>query len=64
MSRSDSELRRQQLEQAIAVQKSLCGTIDDTVIDVTIEALHIHLNELQPAQPVEQQRKMVTILRN
>ena len=62
MSQNDSELRRQQLEQAIAVQESLRGTVDDAIIDATISALRIQLNELHPAQPVEQQRKIVTIL--
>jgi len=62
MPKSDSEVRRQQLEQAIAIQESLHGTVDDAVIDVTIEALRIQLNELEPSLPAEQQRKMATIL--
>ena len=62
MPRSDPEFHRKQLEQAIAVQESLRGKVDNAIIDVTIEALRIQLNELEPNLSVEQQRKMVTIL--
>ncbi len=62
MSQSELEIRRQLLEQAIAVQESLRGTVDDAIIDATIEALRNQLKGLQPDLQTEQQRKMVTIL--
>lgn len=51
---------RQQLEQAIAAQESLRGTLDDTVIDATIAAIKDKLAALESAP--EQQRKLATIL--
>ena len=51
---------RQQIEQAIAAQENLRGTVEDTLIDVTIDALRKQLEQLQPAP--EHQRKLVTIL--
>jgi len=51
---------RQQLEQAIAFQESLRGTVEDALIDLTISALRRQLEQLQPAP--EHQRKLVTIL--
>jgi class 3 adenylate cyclase/tetratricopeptide (TPR) repeat protein len=40
---------RHQLEQAIAVQESLRGTIDDAIIDATLDALRRQLATLGPA---------------
>ena len=40
---------RQQLEAAIAVQESLRGTIDDAIIDATLDALRRQLATLGPA---------------
>ena len=60
MTPDDRLIRQKQLEQAIAVQESLRGTIDDAIIDLTITALRKQLDEFLPTQ--EQQRKMVTVL--
>ena len=62
MSPFDSETQRRQLEQAIAIQETLRGTIDDAIIDATIAALQKQLAEFSPAAAVEQQRKVVTVL--
>ena len=62
MPQSDSKVRRQQLEQAIAVQESLRGTVDDAIIDATIDALRSQLEKLEADLPVEQQRKIATII--
>lgn len=51
---------RQQLEQAIATQESLRGTIDDEIINATILALREKLTALDQAP--QQQRKLATIL--
>ena len=51
---------REQLEQAIAAQENLRGVVENSLIDVTIAALRVQLEHLQPAP--EQQRKLVTIL--
>ncbi len=51
---------RQQLEQAIAAQESLRGTLDDAIIDATIATLKEKLAALTP--PPQQQRKLATIL--
>jgi class 3 adenylate cyclase/predicted ATPase len=51
---------RQQLEQAIAAQESLRGTLDDAIIDATIATLKEKLAVLEP--PPQQQRKLATIL--
>ena len=40
---------RRQLEQAIAVQESLRGTIDDAILDATLDALRRQLAALEPA---------------
>ena len=48
---------RQQLEQAIAAQESLHGTLDDAIIDKTIAMLREKLAQLEAP---EQQRKSVT----
>lgn len=52
---------RQQLEQAIAVQESLRGTVDEAIIDATIQALRAQLDALEPAVP-ESRRALATIL--
>ncbi len=51
---------RQQLEQAIAVQESLRGTLDDAIIDATTAALKEKLAALVSAE--QHQRKLATIL--
>lgn len=55
---------RQQLEQAIAVQESLRGAIDDAVIDATIAALRAQLAALESSSPAaaESRRAQATIL--
>ncbi len=52
---------RHQLEQAIAIQESLRGTIDDAILDATINALRAQLAALEPAAP-ESRRAQATIL--
>ena len=52
---------REKLEQAIAVQESLRGTIPDDVVDIAIAALRKQLDDLKPAHSIEQ-RKQTTIL--
>ena len=52
---------RGKLEQAIAIQESMRGTIPDDVINVAIAALRKQVDELKPAQPIEQ-RKQITVL--
>ncbi|MFN2303110.1 MAG: adenylate/guanylate cyclase domain-containing protein, partial [Anaerolineales bacterium] len=49
------------LEQAIAIQESMRGTIPDEVVDVAITALRKQIAELQPVQTNEQ-RKHLTLL--
>jgi class 3 adenylate cyclase len=51
---------RNQLEQAIAAQESLRGTLDDAIIDAAIATLREKLVALEP--PPLQQRKLATIL--
>lgn len=53
---------RQQLEQAIAIQESLRGTIDDAIIDATVGALRAQLTALEPAPVPESRRALATIL--
>jgi len=60
MTPSDTISEDQQIEQAIAVQESLRGQVDDAIIDATITTLKEKLTALD-AQP-EQQRKLATIL--
>ena len=50
---------RQQLEQAIAVQESLRGRIDDAVLDATLDALRRQLAELEPPPPRRLQATML-----
>jgi class 3 adenylate cyclase/tetratricopeptide (TPR) repeat protein len=52
---------RQNLEQAIAVQESLRGTIDDAILDATIHALRAQLAAELAAAP-ESRRAQATIL--
>jgi class 3 adenylate cyclase len=55
--------KRNQIEQAIAAQERLRGTIEDAIIDTTIEALRKQLAEFFPtSSDSEQQRKMATVL--
>lgn len=53
---------RHPLEQAITVQESLRGTIDDAIIDATIAALRAQLASLEPAASVESRRAQATLL--
>jgi class 3 adenylate cyclase/tetratricopeptide (TPR) repeat protein len=59
MSTSNTETHRKQLEDAIEVQESLRGTVDDAIIDATITSIKLQLASLQPTT---QQRKLATIL--
>ena len=52
---------RQQLEQAIAIQESLRGTIDDAIVDATIAALRTQLAASDPAAE-ESRPVLATIL--
>ena len=62
MNSEDPTLKIQQLEKAIAAQENLRGTVDDAVIEATIDALRHQIDELsQEANPAEQ-RKLATIL--
>jgi predicted ATPase/class 3 adenylate cyclase len=51
--------KHQQLEQAIAVQERLRGTMDDAIIDAAIAAIK---KEIASLDAPEQQRKLVTVL--
>ena len=63
MTAEDPLTKQKQLEQAIAAQERLRGTIDDAIIDTTIGALRKQLAEIHPTSPAsEQQRKMATVL--
>ncbi|RIK20047.1 MAG: hypothetical protein DCC51_08055, partial [Anaerolineae bacterium] len=53
---------RQQLEQAIDIQESLRGTIDDGIIDATINALRAQLSALEVTPVAESRRAQATIL--
>ena len=50
---------RLQLEEAIAVQESLRGTVEDAIIDAAISSIKAQLAALDPPS---QQRKLATIL--
>lgn len=52
---------KEQLEQAIAAQEGLRGTLDDAIIEATIAALKRQLEDLEAAGSA-QRRKLVTIL--
>jgi len=59
----DRLAKQKQIEQAIAAQEHLRGTIDDAIIDTTIAALRKQLAEiLSIPSDSEQQRKMATVL--
>ena len=62
MEPADRKNQREQLEKAIAAQEALRGSLDNTIIDITIAALQKQLAALSPDPAVEQQRKQVTIL--
>jgi len=54
---------RQRIEQAIAAQENLRGTIGDEVVEETISTLREKLANLEtPSETLAQQRKLVTIL--
>ncbi len=61
MTEGKPKTEREKLEQAIAIQESMRGTIPDDVIDVAIAAIREQLAELKPAQSIEQ-RKQITVL--
>lgn len=52
---------QEKIEQAIAAQEGLRGTLDDAIVDATIAALKKRLEELETTSHV-QRRKLVTIL--
>ncbi len=60
MTPSDSRRERKQIEQAIAAQESLRGTVDDEIIEASVATLKEKLAALDA--PPEQQRKLATIL--
>ena len=62
MSQESSSDQHQQLEQAIAVQEGLRGTVEDGIIDATIAALRKQLADLEARQGSKEQRKQATIL--
>jgi predicted ATPase/class 3 adenylate cyclase len=62
MEPDNPKFKREQIEKAIAAQEGLRGTLDDAILDATIEALRKQLAELSPGPVVEQKRKQVTIL--
>ena len=53
--------KRTDLEQAIAAQEQLRGSVSDAVVDASITALRQQLEALDPATP-DEQRKLVTVL--
>jgi class 3 adenylate cyclase len=53
---------RTQLEQAIKLQESLRGIVDDSIINAAITALRRQIDSLQKAQPAQAERKQATIL--
>ena len=63
MTAEDRLTKQKQIEQAIAAQERLRGTIDDAIIDTTIEALRKQLADFLPDSfDPKQQRKMATVL--
>ena len=54
---------REKLEQAIAIQESMRGTMPDDVIDVTIAAIRRQLAELAPSQTVEERKQITAFVR-
>ena len=60
MTPSSANNERQQIEQAIAAQESLRGTVDDAIIEATIATLKKEQGSLDSLP--EQQRKLATIL--
>jgi predicted ATPase/class 3 adenylate cyclase len=60
MNPSGTKDERQKIEQAIAAQEHLRGTVDDAIIDKTITSLKKELTALD--SPPKQQRKLATIL--
>lgn len=62
MKPDDRVSKKEQLEQATSAQESLRGTLDDAIIDATIDALRQQLAELEQTPLLEQQRKLATIL--
>ena len=63
MTPEDYLFKKKQIEQAIATQERLRGTIEDAIIDITIEALRKQLTELSSTpSDSDKQRKMATVL--
>lgn len=56
------EERRGLVEAAIVGQESLRGALGDDIVDITIEALHRTLHDLDPRREVERERRLVTVL--
>ena len=53
---------RRQLEEAIAVQESLRGTVEDAIIDATIATLREKLAVIEASPMPDQQRKLISLL--
>ena len=53
---------RTQLEQAIKLQESLRGIVDDSIINAAVTALRRQLEGMQKAHPTQAERKQATIL--
>ena len=53
---------RRQLKEAIAVQESLRGSVDDAIIDATIATLREKLATIEVSPMPDQQRKLITLL--
>jgi len=51
---TNPKLDRRQLEQAIAAQEMLRGTVADALIDATIAVLREQLAELEDTEPVQE----------
>jgi hypothetical protein len=48
MSPGDPAEQRRKLEQAIAVQENLCGSVDNAIIDAAIASIQVQLAALDP----------------
>jgi class 3 adenylate cyclase len=59
---TDRSVTREQLEQAIAAQEQLRGTLDDTVVDAAIGALRAHLDLLEADEAVAPRRRLATVM--
>jgi predicted ATPase/class 3 adenylate cyclase len=62
MTSEDPAKNISQLEQAIAIQETLRGTVADSIIEATISALRQQIHQLSQEDKPDEQRKVVTIL--